>query len=171
MRTSKQMAFYLFISIFFFVGLAVLGWGLHSYHKGKQSLIWPETQGRITHCQIVENSNSDGNSTWKVVIGYNYKVAGKIYQGDKVAYGYGASSAYETHQAIYEKLRGASVVRIKYSPKSPSQSVIAPGVNRSTFVILAFATIWLVLTSVFAVIGYFFSVVDYNLVNQIKVIS
>ena len=162
--------FTLFISIFFAVGLWLLGYGISSYVKGKASLTWPQATAQISQCEVEEDSDSDG-TTWKVEVSYEYSVGGQNYTGDKVAFGYSGSSTREEHEAIYDKLNNASSVSVRYHPEDPSKSVIAPGFNRSTFLVLAFATTWLLFVSGFTVLWVSSSGKDSRILQQIQVVN
>lgn len=167
---SHMTFFALFISIFFVVGFALLGYGIHSYHKGRVSRSWPQTVATINRCEIKEDSDSDG-TTWKVEVGYSYSVAGSDYSGDRVAFGYSGSSTRAEHRAIYDKIHRAKSVYVRYDPENPASSVIAPGFNRSTFLALAFAITWLLFTTGFTVLWTSASGKDARILEQIHVVE
>ena len=139
----RNMFFTIFISVFFLVGFGLLGYGLHSFYRGRQALSWPTVEGRLLECRLHENPDSDG-TTWVVKVQYSYSVAGREFNGKRIAFGYCGSSSYEEHQGIYQKLQSASRVVVHYQPGDPSDSVLAVGFNRSTFMLLAFAVTCLV---------------------------
>lgn len=148
---SHGMGFTIFISIFFSIGFGLLGYGVHSFHRGRQALSWPAVEGRLLECRLEENSDSEG-ATWEVQVRYSYSVADREFEGKRVAFGYSGSSTYEDHKGIYEKLQSGSRVMVHYKPSNPSDSVLAAGFNRSTFLILVFAVTWLLLTTGFTVL-------------------
>jgi hypothetical protein len=145
------MGFTIFFSIFFSIGFGWLGYGVYSFYRGRQALSWPTVVGRLLECRLHENPGSDGadseSPTWEVKVRYSYAVAGREFEGKRVAFGYGGSSNQEEHQRIYEKLNSASQVMVRYQPSNPSSSLLAAGFNRSTFLIFAFAVTWLLFTT------------------------
>ncbi|HLP75893.1 MAG TPA: DUF3592 domain-containing protein [Candidatus Paceibacterota bacterium] len=164
------MGFTLFISLFFLVGFVLLGVGLRSVYKAKLAEGWSETKGAIQSCELVEDSSGDG-TTWQVKVSYDYSVAGRRLSGDRVAFGYGGSSARQTHEALHEKLSQAAVVRVRYNPLKPEDAVLAAGVNRSNFVILIFAVVWLFFTTGFTVLWNLGSGKDSKLTDSVQVIE
>jgi hypothetical protein len=171
---SKRMKLHamgstIFISIFFLVGFAVLGHGVHSFFRGQQSLSWPTVEGRLLECRLQENADSDG-SNWEVKVRYSYAVAGREFEGKRVAFGYGGDSTHEEHQVIYEKLQSGSRVMVHYNPSNPSDSVLAAGFNRSTLYTLAFAVIWLLLLTLTVIGTALFSGPDARILEQIEIV-
>jgi hypothetical protein len=166
----SRVAFTLFISLFFLIGLGLLGWGLISLYRGRQALTWPTVEGRLSECRLQENSDSDG-ATWQVIVRYGYTVGGSDYEGDRVAFGYCGSSASAEHRAIHEKLQRASRVLVRYDPAHPANSVLAAGFNRSTFVILTFAATWLLFTTGFTMLWTASNGKDSRVLDQIRILE
>ncbi len=164
-----DMGFVIFISIFFLVGFGLLGYGVHSFYRGRQALSWPAVEGRLLECRLHENRDSDGN-TWEVKVRYCYTVAGREFEGTRVAFGYRGSSTQEEHEGIFAKLQLGSRVMVHYQPSDPGDSVLAAGFNRSTFLILAFAVTWLLFTTGFTVLWTTSSGQDTRILEQIEIV-
>ncbi len=164
-----SMGFSIFISIFFLIGFGLLGYGVHSFYRGRQALSWPAVEGRLWECRLQENRHSEGN-TWEVKVRYSYSVAGREFDGKRVAFGYSGSSTHGEHQGICEKLQSGSRVMVHYQPSDPSDSVLAAGFNRSTFVILAFAVTWLLFTTGFTVLWTTSSGRDARILVRIEIV-
>jgi len=164
------MGFAIFISIFFLIGFGLLGWGLYSFYRGRQALAWPTTEGRVLDCRVQENPDSDG-TTWQVKVRYSYVVDGRVFEGNRVGFGYNGSSTQEEHQGIYEKLQEASRVIVRYEPGNPSNAVLAAGFNRSTFLTLAFAITWLLFTTGFTVLWTSSSGRDARILDHIQIVK
>lgn len=166
----QGMGFAIFISIFFAVGFGLLGYGVHSFYRGRQALSWPTVEGRFLECRLQENPDSE-STTWEVKVRYGYSVAGREFEGNRVAFGYNGSSTHEEHQEIYEKLQSGSRVLVHYQPSNPSDSVLAAGFNRSTFLTLAFAVTWLLFTTGFTVLWTTSSGRDTRILEQIEIVK
>ena len=159
--------FYLFISIFFIVGFAMLFWGIKSYYMGQKSLSWPKVPVSIISCELERDSDSDGDS-YSVKVDYEYEVDGLKISGDKLAFGYSGSSNRESHVAIKDKLeKNKDEILVSYNPTNPRESVIASGFNQSTLTILAFAITWLLFVSGFTFIWVSLTDKDQRILNQI----
>lgn len=166
---SHSMGFTIFISIFFLVGFGLLGYGVHSFYRGWQALSWPAVEGRLLECRLQEDPGSEG-TTWEVKVRYSYSVAGREFECKRVAFGYSGSSTHEEHKGIYEKLQSGSRVMVHYQPSNPSDSVLAAGFNRSTFLILAFAVTWLLFTTGFTVLWTTSSGRDARILERIEIV-
>ena len=162
--------FTIFISIFFAIGIGMLIFGLSSFFKGRAALSWSQATGEVTKCQIEEDSDGEG-TTWKVLVGYRYSVNGQEYTGDRLAFGYSANSTQDEHVAIHKKIRGADSIRIYYDPANPAKSVIAPGFNRGTFLILVFAATWLLFITGFTMLWVSSSGEDTKILDKIEVVE
>ena len=166
----STMGFTLFISIFFAVGFGLLGWGLFSLFKSRAAQQWPQTTATLTSCELVEDSGSD-STTWQVKVGYTYSVNGIEYAGSRVAFGYNGSSSHHEHQTLHARLRDASQVRVRYNPTKPSESALGAGFNKSTLIILIFASVWLIFVTGFTVLWGMSSAKDTQLLNSIEVLE
>ncbi|MEQ8178504.1 MAG: DUF3592 domain-containing protein [Amphiplicatus sp.] len=135
----------LFFGLFLAVGLAILGFGLRSLSLSKQAEGWPTAQGRIVSSDFVTDTDDDG-TTYRTKLRYAYNVAGRDYEGDKIAFGYSASSGRAFHREIYEALPAGSQVAVRYDESDPARAVLAFGVNQSILFLLIFGGVWTLFT-------------------------
>jgi hypothetical protein len=139
----KMGCFALFISVFYLVGFAILGYSLWNARRSTQAAGWPTTPGTVTHLAIEEKSDSEGGTTYKVNVRYTYTVDGVGYEGDQLAFGYVASSGREAHDEIHSKLKNARQIAVRYDPSDPAVSCLSFGLHRSIQLGCAFAITWL----------------------------
>lgn len=135
----------LFFGLFLAVGLAIFGFGLRSLSLSKQAAGWPTVQGRIVASDFVTDTDDDG-TTYRTKLRYAYNVAGRDYEGDRIAFGYSASSSHAFHREIYEALPVNSQVAVRYDESDPARAVLAFGVNQSILFLLIFGGVWTVFT-------------------------
>ncbi|PWU10179.1 MAG: hypothetical protein C5B50_25960 [Verrucomicrobia bacterium] len=143
--------------VFFLAGFVSVLWSIVSGWQGFRSLSWPTTTGKLLECHLKESSaqigpNYGSSQIWIVEVDYSYEVAGMNYENDRVAFGYRWGSDPSYHAAIYEKLRNASLVVVRYDPDHPATSTLAGGVGSSWLKQLVFALTWLALITGFAVL-------------------
>jgi hypothetical protein len=131
-----------FLSIFYLIGFFVLGCGVFNAWRSTLARTWPTTRGRVTELALKENSDSD-RSTYAVQVRYAYTVDGVAYEGSRLAFGYGASSDRAAHDEIYQKLKGARSVSVRYDPANPVVSCLSFGLHRSIRSTFLFSIIWL----------------------------
>lgn len=162
--------FIIFISIFYIVGFAILGSGLHSLHKARAAKHWMTTVGTLQDVQFIAGHDSDGN-TYEVKAKYVYRIHGVSYEGDNISFGYSGSSGRAAHEEIYEKLKHAKKVEVRFNPDKPGQSTLTHGANRSHFIMLAFGTSWLLFVIGFTVLFFFFSQHDGSLLSRLIVLE
>ena len=150
MRASMGF-FAAFISIFYLAGFGMLGYGIWSIKRSNEVESWPTTNGRVESCKLV--SNADGESTtYKVEVRYRYRVKGRKYAHDKLAFGYTASSGLSAHREILSRLENARSVTVRYDPMDPQTAVLSYGVHRSIQFVIAFAITWILFVVGFTVI-------------------
>ena len=135
--------FTIFISLFYAIGIGLLGFGLWSAWRSTQAAHWPTVPGTITSLDLKTNSDGDG-TTHQVHLEYTYTVADHVYRGSRLAFGYSGSSGRDAHEEIYEKLKAAKSVDVRYDPDDPASSVLSFGIHRSIQLVLIFAITWLV---------------------------
>lgn len=131
-----------FLGLFYAIGLGLLGSAAWSAYRSTRAGGWPVTEGTIESVTLDEDSDSDG-ATLQVKVQYSYTVAGKAYEGTRLAFGYTGSSGREGHDAIYSKLKNAKAVAVRYDPADPAVSALSFGVHRSIQFLIAFALTWL----------------------------
>lgn len=138
------------IVLFYLVGFGLLVFALNSFVEGRHTGAWPTTEGRMAECRFEESPQVGGTPMYEVKVRYNYSVAGRNFEGNRLAVGYSRSSNFASHRAIYDRLQHASRVRVSYDPADPGNSVLEPRTNRGgRFGVLAFAVFWLLLISAY----------------------
>lgn len=163
------MGFFIaFISLFYLVGFGLLGFGLYSMQRSTAAGSWPTTAGTLQQASLEEHHDSDGN-TYRVEVKYNYKVAGKEYTGDCLAFGYTTSSGREAHEQIHRKLQAAKTLDVRYDPDDPAVSCLSYGVHRSIQFILVFAVTWLAFVIGFTLIWWVAAQEDTVLLQNLSI--
>jgi len=136
-------SFILFISLFYAIGLGMLGYGLWSAQRSNAAANWMTTLGTLNSCSIDDKSDPEGGAMYEVKVQYTYTVGHHEYTGSRLAFGYAASSGAEAHQQIYAALKDAKTVTVRYDPSDPETSALSYGIHRSIQFTLAFAITWL----------------------------
>lgn len=134
-----------FFGLFLAIGVGILGFGLHSLEMSRQAERWPTTPGRITASDFVVSADSD-STTYRAKVAYAYNVLGRDLVGDKIAFGYTASSGETFHRDVYRALPAGAQVAVRYSPDNPERAVLSFGVNQSIIFLLIFGAVWTMFT-------------------------
>ncbi|WP_394561815.1 DUF3592 domain-containing protein [Aquipseudomonas alcaligenes] len=158
------------MAVFAGVGIMLLWSGISSLKKSIDAEDWPTTYAEVQRVELTEDSDSDG-TTYKVEVEYSYQVGGQAYSGNIISSGYSGSSGQEPHLQVYEKIKSAKVVEIRYNPKVPEESAIAYGVTRSNLIHMAFAVTWSLFVAGFISILLAFQGGDERLLSRIKIIE
>ena len=165
----KRMFFTIFISIFYAIGLGILGYALCSARRSSIAADWPTAPGKVESCSVASNTDSDGGTTYEVKVQYKYSVLGNEYTGTRLAFGYAASSGQEAHQQICDKLRNSKSVDVRYDPVDPAVSTLSFGIHRSIQFMFAFAITWLAFVVGFTIIAWVASQSDDVLLRNLVV--
>ncbi len=164
----STLLFGAFIAIFYVIGFGLLAHGINSARRSSQAATWPTAPAKLTSLEVHVNEDSDGD-TYEVRVRYAYKVHGVAYEGSRVAFGYSGSSDREPHDQIYERLKGATAVAVRYDPSAPAESCLSFGLHRSIQFMLVFATSWLLFVIGFTLLFWLFSRPDSVLLNNLSV--
>ena len=107
---------------------------------------WATTEGTIISSKCVDYSDLDNGSSYFTHVNYCYTVAGKSYQGDRIAFGYSGSWWRRPNQKIADMLSSAKTVLVRYDPDKPSMAVLSYGLDGSSVRTLFIGT-WLLLVA------------------------
>ncbi len=140
----------IFLGFFFFIGFALLSYGLLQAKRSMAAAQWPTVPGKVDAVEMVEGSDGDSGTTYRVRATYSYSVGGREYQGDRIAYGYTGSSNHHSELEILNRLKECRSVDVRYDPFEPDQSVLSYGIHKAIRFMLLFSTIWLLFISGFA---------------------
>jgi hypothetical protein len=146
MKRTPFVLLIAFFALFLGVGLTMLGIGGRAWWKSSQVEAWPTAQGEFLERELAEDSDSD-STTYRVSVRYAYRVAGRRYESERLAFGYTGSSGRGSHQAIHDKLMRGETVLVRYNPADPAEAVLAYGLNHSTLMLIIFGAVWTVFTS------------------------
>lgn len=138
------------LAILWLIGFGLLGFGLWSTVRSNRAASWPLAEGKLDKLSLEEKvkppdrrSNQE-TIIYRVKVEYTYTVAGRVYHGSRLAFGYGGSNIKQPHEAIITKLKNANVVMVRYDPLDPSSSTLSCGVHQTAWSVLLFAVTWLV---------------------------
>ncbi len=136
---------------FFAVGVGILTSGISNLMMANKAKSWPTTEGTIKSSKCVYYYVMSESSTYLTHVKYSYTVAGKSYEGYRIAFSYRGSWWRGPNQKIADRLSSARTVLVRYDPDKPSMAVLSCGLNASTAMTL-FSGSWLLLIS--AAIGF-----------------
>lgn len=131
------------------IGLGFTLYGGFMVMQALDSNSWPSVTGEVLESYVTSSQGgSQGGTTYKPFVVYEYVVGGTTYKAAVVKLGdTSSSSIYSTHQKVVDKYPvGASVI-VFYDPEDPQNAALETGLN---FVVLILFGIGL------AMIGGFF---------------
>ena len=122
MASSREKYVFYFAAILF-----ILAGGVFFFIYGRvfirsiRSTTWPAVKGKISSSQWRYSGHADGRS-W-ADIRYNYKVAGKSYNGH-----YWTFRLIGSDNEALSRYRKGKTVDVYYSPTNPALAVLEPGI-------------------------------------------
>jgi uncharacterized protein DUF3592 len=116
--------------------------GLVGYATANQlrAEFFSTTTGVITHSELTYHSASHGSPTTGVDIRYTYQVGGATHEATRYRYDEGSSSDSEWARQAVDRYSVGSEVPVFYDPKNPSESVLVPGLDGGSYMLLIFIT-------------------------------
>jgi hypothetical protein len=146
LRRIANGCFSMFIGVFVLFGIAVIGFGLWQAERSRRAGSWPTVPGKIVRLELEESGDLDKGYRYEVKVRYKYSVAGKRYEGDRVAIGYTGSVSQAAQQAVLAKLQKATMLEVRYDPEDPSSSCLSYGVHHSIREAIAIGTFFVLIS-------------------------
>ena len=115
-------------------------WLLDRYNDSQDSKDWPTVIGTIEESYIKGTTDSEGNTTYYLVIVYNYSIEGADYNNSAIGM-WGASSEWGhgdpwAIDEYLEKFPEGGEAQIYYNPDDYQDSVLEPGVSGILYFLL-----------------------------------
>lgn len=139
----SQVFGYLFVFIFVGFGACFFGYGVYQVVQADGTADWPSVRGEVKTCKL-RSHRGDDSTTYACHVEYDYEVNGSAYHGDRIAYGYNGTNNESFHKRVKQRIEKSRYVQVHYNPLNPSDSVLAAGMFRSTFLPMVFGAAWLV---------------------------
>lgn len=139
---NSSIFLFIFFGVFFLIGFLTLGKGLWEAYRSSRASRWPTVSGNIAELELEDDSTGE-STTYEVKVRYTYAVDGAEYEGTRLAFGYLGSSERPGHDEIYQRLKNATTVEVRYNPTDPAVSCLSFGLHRSIVFLLLFAAVWL----------------------------
>lgn len=140
---------WLIVLMFVGAGVAVLVYGVYAVFNAQRAAAWPTVRGEIDACHLESEEKSFAA---KVI--YTYQVDREVFHGNRIAFGYSATSNRSFHEQIVQKLMTSRYVQVHYNPNQPGQSCLATGVTRQNWLPVVLGAGWLLICFGIGVAGY-----------------
>jgi hypothetical protein len=115
------------------LGFMALGVGFWSLERSLRCESWPTVEGVIESAGMQSQTSDEGGITYSADIAYAYQVAGRHYDGHRLAFGGLAASAARA-RAILDRFPPGRKVPVFYAPGDPQLAVLEPGIHGGTWV-------------------------------------
>lgn len=138
------------------IGLVVLVKFGRDLLLGQKSRSWPKISGTIlqSSLEVHHHTDDDGRSktTYGVLVSYKYSVSGQEFEGNRRSFSDVRTGSRRRTEALLARYPQGGQVDVYCDPQDPSSCVLEPGVGGSTYVLLVFAVV-LVLVGLAGVLG------------------
>jgi hypothetical protein len=104
--------------------------------NGINSKKWPTAEGSVVSSGVTEsNSSESGSRRYRPEVVYTYSVNERIYTGRTVAF-YDCSGGFDTAKAFIDSLSIDETLMVYYHPGKPYVSVLKPGIDTSSVIVM-----------------------------------
>ena len=138
------------------IGLVVLVKFGRDILLGQKSRSWPKISGTILQSSLEahHHTDDDGSSStnYGVLVSYKYSVSGQEFEGNRRTFSDVRTGSRRRTEALLARYPQGGQVDVYYDPQDPSSCVLETGVGGSTYVLLVFAVV-LVLVGLAGVLG------------------
>jgi hypothetical protein len=117
---------------FWLIGCVSLAIAARNGWRGGNTRAWPTAPGRVLDCEMRPRSQR-GGSRFRIVVAYEYDVAGMTFRGDRIRFGYAGTDSLRAAMERTARYPPGEAVEVRYNPKRPSVSVLEVGVEQTPF--------------------------------------
>ena len=125
LQTKGQRTTVAFASLFFLIGMFVLGIGVGETFLSLQARTWPTVQGVVLFSEVREVRGDD--ITYRPVVRYRYTYRGKTYTSDRIWVGGSLSGSSYWARKVVSRYTPGSSVPVRVRPGDPAFSVLEAG--------------------------------------------
>lgn len=132
-------------------GGLLLGYFL-TFHVGadhldyiKYSKAWPSTEGVVTHSEVKEHVSSEGKSSYRYSLQYNYMVKGRAFSDSDISHSQDLSFS-KKHKAVELQTQypvGSPII-VHYDPLKPSDALLDVSSSISDYSIFSLGIIFFI---------------------------
>jgi hypothetical protein len=91
---------------------------------------WKRVTGKIVESTIETSIDSEEYTVYRAKVLYTYSVQDKSYNGDRIHYGYSASSDREDPEMLIARYSPGEPAPIYINPNRPDESVLVRGIHK-----------------------------------------
>ncbi len=136
LQAKGQRALVAFASLFFLIGMFVLGIGVEEVFLSLRARSWPTVQGVVLSSEVREVRGDD--VSYRPVVRYRYTYRGKTYTSDRIWVGGSLSGSNYWAQKVVSRYTPGSPVPVRVRPGDPSFSVLETGFVPTALFFLVF---------------------------------
>lgn len=148
----KEILIYGLPTLLLLIGIALGISGIRTILAARTSRLWPHVHGVVVDSHV-ELCCSDDNTSYDVIVRYEYHVSEMQFVGTRISYGDHGSGNKLKQETIASKYPAGHQVNVYYDPENPQASILKQGVRAGTCLELSiglfFAAIGGVMLSVF----------------------
>ena len=150
MAQSMPLGLKAFLLFFLLLGVVAAGFGFWNLYHSLQCKQWPTVEGVVVSSELESHSgDADHGDTYSPQVTYQYTIAGRHFENDRLAFGAASSSSAGWAQKILERYPVGQKVMVHYAPDDPEQSVLETGIHAGTWVCFAVGAIFILVVAVF----------------------
>lgn len=135
---SRRFLFGVF-TLFFAIGLGLIGVGAKVTLDARASQTWPSSSGEVLHSKVESRQETRSRRTPRGVrhprtvtlhrplVQYRYQVEGTPHIGTRISFYDAASDRAELARAVVARYPRGTAVTVFYDPLDPTRSVLEPG--------------------------------------------
>ena len=132
------------------IGLIILAIVVSALREVAAMKRWPVASGRVLSSKVEKYRDSTGGgdysgnrvrmTLYRPVVLYEYKIAGKRFQGNRITQSSGLNRGVpDFAEKIVQRYASGSEIEVRYNPKRPEESVLEPRLPASWILALLIA--------------------------------
>lgn len=125
-------------------GLSILGLAgateaVLNLHRARQSSWWPVVEAEVLDSGVeAHRGGAHSGASFEPTVRYQYQFGGQTFIGRRIVFASLTAASQKEAERLLEPLKPRGRVLIRVCPSAPAVSVIEPGIDRRTWLALAF---------------------------------
>jgi hypothetical protein len=150
---ANKLALYIAIFVCGLIAVCCGGVGARQLAKGRQTLSWDSTLGRIVDSTVVRRQNHGSKvrnkPSYHPRIEYRYEIGDEVYENDVIAVYTLSSNDRSKAQRYTSEYPAGATAKVFYNPSAPHESVLKPGTSFSSWILILVGVCFLLLMVMF----------------------
>ena len=141
--------------LFLAIGVGLSLWGWTIVRDARASASWPHVEGVVTGSEVTHSTDGNGADSYSPRVTYTYMAGGRYHESYAIKFGENSYDSRRRAESIAARYPVGRKVAVYYDPTRPGKSVLEPGVNGGSYIVLGVGALFVVISLAVPPLAYF----------------